>query len=132
MYGGFVMSQYHILVVDDNIINLLVARKQLEVLGHRVTTVSSGYEALVAIQSTVFDVVFMDCQMPEMDGYETTRRIRLAEQGKKQKRLAIVAATTADASTVLAKCLAAGMDGYLGKPASLVDIKKLLDIFIAS
>jgi len=126
------MSQYHVLVVDDNVINLYVARKQLEVLGHCATTVSSGYDAIIAFQAISFDIVFMDCQMPDMDGYETTRHIRSVEEARNQKRVPIVAVTTSDPSSVLAKCFAAGMDGYLGKPASLADIQNLINTVIVS
>ncbi len=123
--------QHHVLVVDDNEINLLVARKQLERLGYRATTVASGHEALVAIETDVFDIILMDCQMPGMDGYETARRIRLSEQARNQKRVPIVALTSFERSSVLPECLAAGMDDHIDKPIALVDFKKRLRAIIS-
>ena len=70
-----------VLVVDDNEVNLLVARRQLELLGIQPDTVSSGLRALEALRASPYELIFMDCEMPDLDGFETTRRIRAAAGG---------------------------------------------------
>ncbi len=106
-----------VLLVEDNIINqkvavqLLTRRFQAEV-----KVAGNGVEALTALQDGVFDVVLMDCQMPEMDGYEATRRIRTGEQGTINPDLPIIAMTARAMSGDREECLAAGMDDYLAKP----------------
>jgi PAS domain S-box-containing protein len=117
---------HRILLVEDNEINTLVAQRQFEQLGIRITTVSNGLEALQAVKSTTFDVIFMDCHMPEMDGFEATRELRRLERGG-TRRLPIVA-MTADAQVEdQTACLAAGMDDYLSKPSSLAQLHAVLD-----
>jgi CheY-like chemotaxis protein len=102
-----------VLVVDDSQTNQFVAKKFLERLGCRVELATNGAEALDRVQREAFDVVFMDCQMPVMDGYEATRRIRQLERGP---HLPIVAMTAHAMTGDREKCLAAGMDDYVSKP----------------
>ena len=108
-------ARLRILVVDDNVVNQQVAQGLLRKLGHAVDIAASGIEAVEAVRSQPYDVVLMDIQMPEMDGYEATAVIRAMPDAK-------VAATPIIAMTANAmqgddqKCLQAGMDGYISKP----------------
>ncbi len=103
-----------VLLAEDNPVNQEVARRQLESFGVFVTLANNGIEALNALQQASFDLIFMDCQMPEMDGYEATRQIR---QRDGNNRHSIIIAMTAYAQEGdKEKCLAAGMDDYLSKP----------------
>ena len=116
-----------LLVVDDNNTNLIVVSKILEKLGHKPVAVTGGAEAIAALLRPDFDLVLMDCQMPELDGYETTRRIREGEAGDHSKKLPIVALTANVLTADRQRCLDAGMDGYLGKPIQLEDLKAVLE-----
>ncbi len=104
-----------VLVVEDNEINQLVAMGMLESLGYDVHTADNGLLALEALEETVYDLILMDCQMPEMDGYEATRRIR-AHENRKVSSIPIIALTANAMSGDAEKCIAAGMDDYLSKP----------------
>ncbi|MDB5106880.1 MAG: rpfC [Fibrobacteres bacterium] len=119
-----------ILVVDDHPTNLLVASTMLSKLGCGVDRVSNGTAAIKAIQTLHYDVVLMDCQMPGLDGFETTARIRAlpAPMG----RIPIVALTAHAVDGVREKCLAAGMDDYLAKPFSLEALHGTLRQWIGS
>lgn len=106
----------HVLLVDDTALNRRYGIQVLERAGHSVTAAESGPAAIELVENCEFDVVLMDIQMPGMDGYETTRRIR-AIQEKSGLPVCPVIAFTADAMTdVEEKCLAAGMNGYVSKP----------------
>ncbi len=111
----------HILIADDNLVNLRLARSLLAKQGHSAVTVGSGREALAALEQQNFDVVLMDVQMPDMDGFETTKAIRSQERIS-QKHLPIVAMTAHAMIGDRERCLAAGMDSYVTKP---VDANKL-------
>ncbi len=103
-----------LLVVDDNPVNQRVAVRMLEKMGHIVDVADNGVGALAALLRVKYDAVLMDCQMPEMDGFEATREIRRREG---PDRHTIVIAMTAGAMAGdQDKCLAAGMDAYLSKP----------------
>jgi signal transduction histidine kinase/DNA-binding NarL/FixJ family response regulator len=103
-----------VLVADDNPVNRILAVRMLEKLGYRADMVSDGREALTAIEQTRYAAVLMDCQMPELDGYETTKQIRHREQGS--EHLPIIAMTAHSMAGDREKCLAAGMDDYISKP----------------
>jgi CheY-like chemotaxis protein len=103
----------YVLVVEDSQTNQFVAQRFLQKLGCRVELANNGAEALERVRAEAFDVVFMDCQMPVMDGYEATRRIRQLERGR---NLPIVAMTAHAMTGDREKCLAAGMDDYVSKP----------------
>jgi len=111
----------HILIADDNLVNLRLARSLLAKQGHSTVTVGSGREALAALKQQNFDVVLMDVQMPDMDGFETTKAIR-GQERISQKHLPIVAMTAHAMIGDRERCLAAGMDSYVTKP---VDAGKL-------
>ncbi|MCP3961654.1 MAG: response regulator [bacterium] len=107
-------ADYRILVVDDDAINRLVAESQLKDLGFVVEAVEGGVQALEAIERLSYDVILMDCQMPELDGYETTRRIR--EQEPAEEHTLVIAVTAHAMKGERERCLAAGMDDYVSKP----------------
>ena len=119
------MRSLRALVVDDNEANLVVARLMLERCGCQVDTVTGGEEALQRLQEVGFDLVLMDCSMPGIDGYETTRRIRVLELP--ERRQPFIAGVTA---FVLPgekeRCLSSGMDSYLPKPVSLQSMHDLV------
>jgi PAS domain S-box-containing protein len=113
-----------VLVVEDNEVNRRVAISQLERLGHQADAVPNGLEALITLRRKSYDIVFMDGQMPEMDGYEATRHIR---SGESAERHTIIVALTANAlAGDREKCLAAGMDDYISKPVRLADLERML------
>lgn len=104
-----------ILVAEDNQVNQLIICAQLKKLGHRVTTVINGQEAIDALEHASFDLVFMDCQMPVLDGYQATRQIRKMQDGA-LGHLPIIALTANAMREDKERCLAAGMDDYVSKP----------------
>jgi|GEM_PF-3404069 len=122
-----------ILVVEDNVVNQMVARRMLERMGCRVDIAQQGLEAIAKVSSTCYDLVFMDIQMPECDGYEATIRIRELEgEGKlagSKARLPIVAMTANAMQGDREKCLAAGMDEYLTKPVRQDDLRSVVETF---
>ncbi len=122
-----------ILLAEDNIINQKVATGQLARLGYITECVANGREAMEAVQQGAYELIFMDCQMPEMDGYEATRQIRLlendADSGAKRtlQHTYIIAMTANVMEGDREKCLAAGMNDYVGKPVQAKDLKAALD-----
>lgn len=114
-----------ILLAEDNITNQLVTVSVLKRLGHRVDVAANGQEAIAALRSVPYDLVLMDCQMPEMDGFEATRRIRAGDAGRLGMFTPIVALTAAAMEGDREKCLAAGMNDYLPKP---INNEALFDI----
>lgn len=109
-----------LLLVEDDIMNQEVAKAMLTYLGHRVRVATQGREALDAMAVEPFDLVLMDCQMPVMDGYETTRQVRAAEASQGQGRHIPILAVTAHAREEDRQlCLACGMDDHLTKPLDL-------------
>jgi CheY-like chemotaxis protein len=106
-----------VLVAEDNTVNQLVVGAMLERLGMTVVVVHDGGEAVAALETDAFDLVLMDCQMPAMDGYEATRRIRSA--GHARAQVPIVALTAHALAEDRQRCDEAGMNGYLSKPVTL-------------
>jgi two-component system sensor histidine kinase/response regulator len=119
------LQGHRILLVEDNPVNQRVAQHLLQKLGADVTLAHNGADALERLAETPFDAVLMDCQMPVMDGFTATRRIReLERQNGRGKRLPIIALTANVMSEDRENCIAAGMDAHLGKPiepAQLID-----------
>ncbi len=116
-----------ILVVDDNAVNQKVAVHMLKGFGAVVTTASNGLEALKVLEVCDFDVVFMDCQMPEMDGYEATRQLRQSPHRYKSANVPVIALTANALADDRALCLEAGMNDYLTKP---IDRARLRDVLL--
>src|SRR5215831_7997606 len=120
----------HVLVAEDSPLNQQVALKQLEKLGCTAEAVADGSQVLEALRRTHFDIILMDCQMPEMSGYEATWQIRDREKpsagGVGSPRLYIIAMTANTAADNREKCLAAGMDDFINKPVQLPELEAAL------
>jgi signal transduction histidine kinase/CheY-like chemotaxis protein len=119
-----------ILLAEDNYINQRVALGQLQKFGYHADIVTNGLEVLEALQSIPYDIILMDCQMPEMDGFEVTRAIRLQEQspGSNWKSpVHIIALTASAVQGDRERCLAAGMDDYLSKPIRQQELQAVLE-----
>jgi CheY-like chemotaxis protein len=118
-----------VLVVEDNVINQKLASRMLEKLGCRVDVVANGLEAVEAIGRITYHCVFMDCQMPEMDGFEATRAIRRRE-ALTGAHIPIVAMTANAMESDREQCLAAGMDDYVSKPVQPAELRATLQKWI--
>jgi CheY-like chemotaxis protein len=119
--------QGRVLLVEDNPVNQELALHMLELLGCRAVVANHGREALETLGRSAFDLVLMDCQMPEMDGFEATAEIRRREAATANgRRIAIIALTAGAIEGDREKCLAAGMDDYVTKPFSLEQLEKAL------
>ncbi len=114
------------LVVEDNPINMLVTTKLLDMLGIPTDMAENGRLALERFEKGTYDIIFMDCHMPGMDGYETTRRIRESEHQRNLKRTPIIALTADVGNSDRERCIAAGMDDYLAKPVRSEHIGQML------
>jgi signal transduction histidine kinase/CheY-like chemotaxis protein len=115
-----------VLVVEDDAVNAVVVRTMLERLGTCSDLADNGVEAIAALERQAYDLVFMDMQMPDMDGLEVTRRVRRLRLARQP---CIVALTANVLSEDRLACHAAGMDGFLAKPVTLVDLQSCLSKF---
>ncbi len=111
-----------ILLAEDNSVNQRVALLQLKRIGYTADVANDGLEALKALESVPYDVILMDCQMPNMDGYAATREIRRIHS----RPILIIAMTANAMKGDREKCLASGMDGHLGKPVHLEELERML------
>jgi signal transduction histidine kinase/CheY-like chemotaxis protein len=113
-----------VLVAEDNALNQKVALRQLEQLGLRADAVANGLEVLEACHRVAYDLIIMDCHMPEMDGYEAARKLRQEERG--ETRATIIAMTASARVEDRQRCLDAGMDDYISKPVKFPDLEQVL------
>ena len=115
-----------VLLVEDNPVNRKVAQALLARLEVEVTTANDGTEALTCLSSQTFDVVLMDCQMPGIDGFETTRRVRQGQAGEMAQGVCIIAMTAHAMQGDREACLQAGMNDYIAKPVSLTQLRQVM------
>jgi PAS domain S-box-containing protein len=117
-----------VLLAEDNLVNQKVALIMLQKLGIEADVVATGVEALDALLGVSYDLVLMDCQMPEMDGFEATRRIRERERGS--RRIPVVAMTANAMVGDREQCLEAGMDDYVAKPVRAEALHRVLSLWL--
>jgi signal transduction histidine kinase/ActR/RegA family two-component response regulator len=127
----FIGANRKILLVEDNTVNRMVAVKMLEKFGVQIEVAKDGQEAVEKWKAGHFDLIFMDCQMPEMDGYEATRTIRIYERERDpNERIPIIALTAHAMEEDQQRCMDAGMDAYLTKPVKAQVLKKSLETWL--
>ena len=115
-----------ILLAEDNKVNQKLAQKLLDKMGHRVVLASNGMEALRALDSEHFDLVLMDVQMPEMDGFEATTKIRMQER-QSGEHIPVIAMTAHAMTGDRERCLKAGMDDYISKPIRAKELREIIE-----
>ena len=120
------LTSLRVLIVEDNLVNQRLATRLLEKRGHRVAVAGNGREALAALEKESFDLVLMDVQMPDMDGFEATAMIRAKEKGTGLHQQ-VIALTAHAMKGDREKCLAQGMDGYLSKPIRPQELNEILE-----
>jgi len=120
--AGADKTHFRILVAEDNQVNQIVLLAMLKKLGYRADAVANGREALRALQSIPYDLVLMDCRMPEMDGYEAAKRIRDPKSGVMNSEIPIIAVTAHAVLEDRERCLDAGMNDYVAKPVLLDEL----------
>lgn len=123
-------GQARILVIEDNVVNQRVALGFLRMLGCEAETADNGLKGVEALASGDYDLVLMDCMMPECDGYEATRRIRSGEAGEAKGKVPIVALTVDDSADARQNCLRSGMDDYMTKPVRIDRLRSMLRIWL--
>ena len=123
-----VMTRARVLLVEDNHVNLRVAQVMLQQLACEVHLAANGREAVRKSREQVYDIILMDCYMPDMDGFEATRLIRADEVG--QRYTPILAVTADSAQVAREKCVAAGMDDFIAKPFHKSDLARALDRWV--
>jgi PAS domain S-box-containing protein len=129
--SGSSRSAASILVVEDSVVNQRVAVAMLQKEGYNPEIAANGLEALDAISKGNYDVIFMDCHMPEIDGFEATRLIRKGDAGENNQHIPIVAMTANAMIGDREKCIDAGMDDYIAKPVRKSDFIRILEKYLS-
>jgi CheY-like chemotaxis protein len=127
-HGAPGAARRRVLIVEDNVVNQEVARAMLQELAVEAVSAWSGEEALEMLAKERYDAILMDCQMPKLDGYATTRRFREWEQAREQPRTLIVALTANALAGDAEKCIASGMDRYLSKPFTIEQLRDVIQL----
>jgi CheY-like chemotaxis protein len=123
------LNSYRVLIAEDNIVNQKVAHFMLEKQGHQVTGVRDGREAVEAVEKGIFDVILMDIQMPNMNGFEATAAIREKEK-KSDRHTPIIAMTAHAMKGDREMCLEAGMDDYVPKPLKADELLTKIELVV--
>jgi two-component system, sensor histidine kinase and response regulator len=123
-------ARNRILVAEDNAVNQRLIKRMLEKMGYVADIASDGYQAVTLAMANRYDIVIMDCSMPEMDGYQATAEIRRLHQEGALRRIPIIALTANALPEDRERCLAAGMDDYLSKPIAREDLSAMLDKYL--
>ncbi len=121
------LSTLRILVAEDNVVNQKLVQHMLRRLGCKAEFAANGLECLQFLKQNNYDVILMDCQMPEMNGYDATQRVRAGEAGEDHRAIRIIALTAHAMAGDREKCLAAGMDDYLTKPIQPARLTEALE-----
>jgi CheY-like chemotaxis protein len=121
-----VPARIPVLIAEDNLVNQRVIQRMVERQGYGARIVSSGFEAIQAVEEQAFDLIFMDVQMPGMDGFEATANIRKLDEAV-GRRSYIVAMTAHALNSDRERCRQAGMDDYISKPIDSTRLKKILE-----
>jgi signal transduction histidine kinase len=116
-----------VLVAEDNSVNQAIVEAMLRSLGHRATIAANGREALAALAGEDFDLVLMDCNMPELDGMEATRLLRSGNSGARDPAIPVIALTANAMDGDREACLAAGMDGFVSKPVAIATLRQAIE-----
>lgn len=125
-------SGKNVLLVEDYFINQEILQDMLEVMDCSVDIAENGSEALQKYDNKAYDLILMDIQLPDMDGYEITKEIRKKEQSAGKKRTAIIAVTANAMAGDREKSLTAGMDDYIAKPVELTELEGLIKKYLPS
>jgi CheY-like chemotaxis protein/HPt (histidine-containing phosphotransfer) domain-containing protein len=126
-FTNTILSQPSILLVEDNTVNRLVAEGMLQNIRCHIDIAVNGQEAVDKFSESDYDIIFMDCQMPVMDGFAATSEIRDIESREKKKRTPIVALTANALKGDRERCMSAGMDDYVSKPFTIADLKAAIE-----
>lgn len=125
------ITESKILVVEDNPVNQMVIVGMLKACGHKADVAGNGSEAVELFQKNRYDLILMDCEMPVMDGYQATLKIRNMEKTQSDRKRVPIAALTAHAlHDVEQKCIEVGMDKFVTKPLKLDVVKNLLETLL--
>ena len=124
-------SKRRVLVAEDNAVNQLLALTLIRKFGYSAHAVANGEEALQAFSTGDYDLVLMDCQMPEMDGFEATTAIRKLESAENRPRTPVIALTANAMKEDELRCYEAGMDDYVSKPIKKERLAEVLDRWIS-